>query len=116
VSCRRELPTLVAKRDACGVSERLARHLSKRLPVARRGRRRSAPRVRAGPTDKRASATGITLYQWRGGKVVEAWTQWDNLGLARQLGAAPPEGSMGERLGSAIQRLAARRMRKKHAG
>jgi hypothetical protein len=29
---------------------------------------------------------------------------------------APPEGSIGERLGSAVQRLAARRMRKKNAG
>ena len=68
------------------------------------------------PTGKRASATGITINQWRDGKVVEVWTQWDNLGLARQLGAAPPEGSVGERLGSAVQRLAARRMRKKNAG
>ena len=64
------------------------------------------------PTGKRASATGITIYQWRDGKVVEAWTQWDNLGLARQLGAAPSEGSIGERLGLGIQRVAARRMRK----
>ena len=40
----------------------------------------------------------------------------DYLGLARLLGAAPPEGSIGERLGLRIQRLAARRMRKQNAG
>ena len=68
------------------------------------------------PTGKRGSVTGIAIYQWRDGKVVEAWTEWDNLGLARQLGAAPPEGSIGERLGLGIQRLAARRMRKQNDG
>jgi hypothetical protein len=46
--------------------------------------------------------------------VVETWTEWDNLGLARQLGAAPPEGSVGEKLGIGVQRLMARWMRKKN--
>ncbi|MGI9185828.1 MAG: hypothetical protein ACR2GZ_12875 [Solirubrobacteraceae bacterium] len=45
----------------------------------------------------------------------EAWTEWDNLGLARQLGAAPPEGSVGEKIGMGAQRLMALRMRKKNA-
>jgi steroid delta-isomerase-like uncharacterized protein len=66
------------------------------------------------PTGARASVTGISIDQWRDGKVVESWTQWDNLGMARQLGAAPPEGGMGEKLGIAVQRVAARRLRKKH--
>ena len=66
------------------------------------------------PTGARGSVTGISIDQWKDGKVVESWTEWDNLGLARQLGAAPPEGSMGEKLGMAIQRLMARRMRKKN--
>jgi steroid delta-isomerase-like uncharacterized protein len=68
------------------------------------------------PTDKRGSVTGISIDQWREGKLVETWTQWDNLGLARQLGAAPPEGSIGERLGLALQHIAARRMRKQNVG
>ena len=67
------------------------------------------------PTGKRGSVTGIAIYLWRDGKCVESWTEWDNLGLARQLGAAPPEGSIAERLGFGIQRLAARRMRKQNA-
>ena len=68
------------------------------------------------PTGKRGSVTGIAIDQWRDGKLVETWTQWDNLGLARQLGAAPPEGSVGERLGLGIQHIAARRMRKQNVG
>ena len=68
------------------------------------------------PTGARASVTGISIDRWQDGKVVEAWTQWDNLGLARQLGAAPPEGSVGEKIGMGLQRLMARWMRKKNQG
>jgi predicted ester cyclase len=68
------------------------------------------------PTGARASVTGIGIDRWKDGKVVEAWTEWDNLGLARQLGAAPPEGSVGEKVGIGLQRLMARRMRKKNQG
>jgi hypothetical protein len=66
------------------------------------------------PTGARVTVTGISIDQWRDGKVVEAWVEWDNLGLARQLGAAPPEGSMAEKLGTGVQRLMARRMRTKN--
>lgn len=66
------------------------------------------------PTGARGSVTGISIDRWENGKVVESWSEWDNLGLARQLGAAPPEGSVGEKIGLALQRLAARRMRRKH--
>ena len=68
------------------------------------------------PTGAHASVTGISIDRWQGGKVVESWTEWDNLGLARQLGAAPPEGSVGEKIGTGLQRLMARRMRKKNQG
>jgi predicted ester cyclase len=67
------------------------------------------------PTNARASVTGISIDRWENGKLVETWTEWDNLGLARQLGAAPPEGSMGEKLGMRMQRLTARRMRRRGA-
>jgi steroid delta-isomerase-like uncharacterized protein len=66
------------------------------------------------PTGSHGSVTGIDIFLWKDGKVAEAWTEWDNLGLARQLGAAPPEGSFGEKLGMRMQRLMARRMRKKN--
>jgi predicted ester cyclase len=68
------------------------------------------------PTGARVSLTGISIDLWKDGKVVESWTEWDNLGLARQLGAAPPEGSIGDKIGMGLQRLMARRMRKKNQG
>ena len=57
------------------------------------------------PTGAPASVTGISIDRWRDGKVVESWNEWDNLGLARQLGAAPAEGSIGEKIGTGLQRL-----------
>src|SRR5436305_6264465 len=66
------------------------------------------------PTGARGSVTGISIDQWKDGKVAESWTEWDNLGLARQLGAAPAEGSTGEKVGMTMQRVMARRMRKKN--
>ena len=36
------------------------------------------------PSGARASVTGISIDRWQDGKVVEAWTEWDNLGLARR--------------------------------
>ncbi|HEY7967825.1 MAG TPA: ester cyclase [Solirubrobacteraceae bacterium] len=66
------------------------------------------------PTGVRGSVTGISIDRWKDGKVVESWVEWDNLGLARQIGAAPPEGSVGERIGMGLQRLTARRMRQKN--
>jgi predicted ester cyclase len=66
------------------------------------------------PTGARGSVTGISIDRWKDGKVVEAWAEWDNFGLARQLGAAPPEGSVAEKLGMGLQRLMARWMRKKN--
>ena len=66
------------------------------------------------PTGARASVTGISIDQWKDGQVVESWTEWDNLGLARHLGAAPPEGSFAEKAGIAVQRVTAQWMRRKN--
>lgn len=66
------------------------------------------------PTGVRVTVTGMSFDRWRDGKLVETWTEWDNLGLARQLGAAPPAGSPVEKVGVAVQRLMASRMRKKN--
>ena len=65
------------------------------------------------PTAARVTVTGISIDQWKDGKIVEAWVEWDNLGLARQIGAAPPEGSIPEKIGTSVQRVLARRMRAK---
>ena len=68
------------------------------------------------PTGVRGTVTGISIDRWKDGKIVESWVEWDNLGLARQIGAAPPEGSVGEKIGMRLQRLTARRMRQKNTG
>ena len=66
------------------------------------------------PTGVHGSVTGISVDQWKDGKIIETWAEWDNLGLARQLGAAPPEGSVGEKIGMGLQWLMAHWMRRKN--
>ena len=66
------------------------------------------------PTGVHGSVTGISIDQWNNDRIVETWAEWDNLGLARQLGAAPPEGSVGEKISLALHQLVARWMRRKN--
>jgi steroid delta-isomerase-like uncharacterized protein len=40
-------------------------------------------------TGKQATVTGMTLTRIENGKIVEAWTCWDALGMAEQLGLVP---------------------------
>jgi steroid delta-isomerase-like uncharacterized protein len=65
------------------------------------------------PTGVRTATSGITIDRYEDGKVVESWTNWDTLGLMRQLGAAPEPGSLTEKVGIQLQHLAARRQRSK---
>jgi steroid delta-isomerase-like uncharacterized protein len=44
------------------------------------------------PTHKQVTVAGIEINRYAGGQRVEAWRQWDALGLLRQLGAIPPPG------------------------
>ena len=41
------------------------------------------------PTGKQATVTGITVFRFEGGLVVEDWSTWDTLGMLVQLGAIP---------------------------
>jgi predicted ester cyclase len=41
------------------------------------------------PTGRTAEMTGTTLTRISDGKIVEAWTSWDVLGMMQQLGVAP---------------------------
>ena len=44
------------------------------------------------PTDKQVSMTGIAVHRIANGKIVEHWSEIDNLGLMHQLGVvSPPE-------------------------
>jgi steroid delta-isomerase-like uncharacterized protein len=44
-------------------------------------------------TGKQTIATGITIDRIEGGKIIETWTHWDNLGLLQQLGVVPTVGA-----------------------
>jgi steroid delta-isomerase-like uncharacterized protein len=41
------------------------------------------------PTGKHVEVTGISIERLKDGRVVEDWTNWDALGLMRQLGVVP---------------------------
>ena len=41
------------------------------------------------PTGKQATVGGINIARFAGGKIVEEWSHWDQLGLLQQLGAIP---------------------------
>lgn len=42
------------------------------------------------PTGRAATVTGITIQRFGdAGKIIEGWTNWDMLGMLRQLGASP---------------------------
>ncbi|MCP4756999.1 MAG: ester cyclase [Proteobacteria bacterium] len=44
------------------------------------------------PTGKHVTVTGISICRCAGGKIVEEWENWDDLGLLQQLGVIPPLG------------------------
>jgi steroid delta-isomerase-like uncharacterized protein len=41
------------------------------------------------PTGKKVTVTGTTTQRVSGGKIVEGWDNWDQLGLLVQIGAVP---------------------------
>ena len=43
------------------------------------------------PTGNQVDFTGMTIMRFGGGKIEEAWWNWDTLGLMRQVGAIPAE-------------------------
>ncbi len=43
------------------------------------------------PTGKQIEIRGITIHRIEGGKIVEEWERYDNLGLMQQLGLAPQQ-------------------------
>lgn len=44
------------------------------------------------PTGGRVTPTGITVWRIEGGKIAETWTNYDALGMMRQIGAIPEPG------------------------
>jgi len=47
------------------------------------------------PTGKQVTVTGLTIGHYAGGKLVEAWDNWDALGMLQQLDVIPPMGGGG---------------------
>lgn len=45
------------------------------------------------PTGKRATITGITIDRHAGGKIVETWNTFDQVGMMQQLGVIPAPGA-----------------------
>jgi steroid delta-isomerase-like uncharacterized protein len=41
------------------------------------------------PTGRQVTLTGISIWRFEGGKIVESWHELDTLGLMRQLGVIP---------------------------
>jgi len=48
------------------------------------------------PTGKKISLEGITIHHIKKGKILDSYARWDVLGLMRQLGAVPGQGSAKE--------------------
>jgi predicted ester cyclase len=67
------------------------------------------------PTGERVEFPGMDRIELQEGKIVRAEMYWDMLAIGQQIGAAPPPGSIGDRLGIAMQRRYARRKRRKAA-
>jgi steroid delta-isomerase-like uncharacterized protein len=65
------------------------------------------------PTGERLEIQGMDRIELREGTIVRAELYWDMLAIGQQIGAVPPPGSSGERLGVAMQRLKARGKRRR---
>ena len=47
-------------------------------------------------TGREVEFTGVSVYRIEGGRIAESWTEEDELGLMRQIGAVPEPGRSGE--------------------
>jgi steroid delta-isomerase-like uncharacterized protein len=46
------------------------------------------------PSGKRVRITGVTIARFENGKIVEAWDNWDRLGMLEQIGAYAAPGAL----------------------
>jgi hypothetical protein len=65
------------------------------------------------PTGSIIEMTGFDVHEFRDGLVSHVVTVTDVTAMARQIGAAPPPDSVGEKVGVAVQRLMAKRLARK---
>jgi steroid delta-isomerase-like uncharacterized protein len=67
------------------------------------------------PTNTSVEFEGADFHEYRDGKVARLRIVFDMLEVGQQIGALPPQGSFGERLATIMQRMQARRMRRRGA-
>jgi steroid delta-isomerase-like uncharacterized protein len=67
------------------------------------------------PTGAHVEVPGIDLYDFRDGLLARVQTMYDLMDWGRQLGLVPAHGSRAERLAVRLQKLGARRQRKRNA-
>jgi steroid delta-isomerase-like uncharacterized protein len=65
------------------------------------------------PTNSPVEFHGVDIWEFNDGVLTRWEGIYDVLSIARQIGALPPQGSPGERLGALLQRIGASRMRRK---
>ena len=65
------------------------------------------------PTGAAVAMRGVDIHTFRGDLVAHVVTITDVAAVALQIGAMPPAGSLGEKMGVQVQRLMARRLRRK---
>jgi steroid delta-isomerase-like uncharacterized protein len=65
------------------------------------------------PTGERLEISGMDRIELRDGKIARAEIYFDTLAFGQKIGAAPPTGSVADRLGVLMQRRYARRKRRK---
>jgi hypothetical protein len=57
--------------------------------------------------------SGIDVWEFRDGRVARYWAYYDVTAIARQIGALPPPGSIGERATVMLQRVQAAALRRR---
>jgi steroid delta-isomerase-like uncharacterized protein len=67
------------------------------------------------PTGAHVATEGIDLYEFRDGLLARVRTKYDVMDWGRQLGLVPAHGSRAERIAVKLQKLGARRQRRKNA-
>ena len=66
------------------------------------------------PTGTVVDMRGVDIHTFRGDLVAHVVTITDVAAIALQIGAMPPAGSLGEKMGVQVQHLMARRLRRKN--
>jgi steroid delta-isomerase-like uncharacterized protein len=91
----------------------------RRIGAAWRGRARHTGRLDPpgfAATGALVDMSGFDVHELRDGLVCHVVTTTDTTTVARQIGAAPPPNSAGERVGLLVQRAMAARMRRQRSG